>query len=397
VGRWAKGRSLGCALALAASSCTSEGASKNGQAARLSADAAGSDAVAQAPLDRGPAAPEGSAGSVATVHYMGRFDWRDPAGPRFAWPGTGIAATFVGTGLEATLSDTGHDILAVAIDGATPRAVATAGAGKVYTLASKLAPGQHTVVLTKRTEASVGVEQLLALTPLGGALVPSPPLFTRRIEFIGDSIVCGYGVLGTDCRFSPETEDEGSAFGAIASAALHAQRTVIAYSGKGMYRDIRGSTVDQMPVLFNRVLPDDPTSLWDFAAPAPDVVVIELSSNDFTGGDPGDVFERAYVAFLQQLRRRYPHAYVLCALSSMVTGPDRTNAADSIVGAVQMARSAGVTRVSTLEVPAARGTFFGFAEQLATDGYGCDGHPSLRTHLMMGQQLATAIPLVTGW
>jgi lysophospholipase L1-like esterase len=335
VQRWS--RSLGCALlALGVSRCTSEGASKNGQAARINpVDAGATDAAVQAPVVH-------AARTVATVHYLGRFDWRDPAGPRFAWPGTGIAATFLGTGLQATLADTGHDILAVAIDGGTPKAVPTAGPGKVYTLASNLTAGQHTVVLTKRTEASVGVEQLLALTPQGGAIVPSPAPFTRRIEFIGDSIACGYGVLGADCHFSPETEDEGVAFGAIAATALHAQRSVIAYSGKGMYRDDRGSTVDQMPVLFNRVLPDDPTSTWDFSAPPPDVVVIELSSNDFTGGDPGEAFERAYVAFLQQLRRRYPGAYVLCALSTMVTGPDRTNAADSIVSAVQMARSAGL-------------------------------------------------------
>jgi hypothetical protein len=81
----------------------------------------------------------------------------------------------------------------------------------------------------------------------------------------------------------------------------------------------------------------------------------------------------------------------------MVTGPDRTNAADSIVSAVQMARSAGLSRISTLEVPAGTGTSFGFAEQLATDGYGCDSHPSIRTHLLMGRQLAAAIPLVTAW
>jgi hypothetical protein len=67
------------------------------------------------------------------------------------------------------------------------------------------------------------------------------------------------------------------------------------------------------------------------------------------------------------------------------------------VSAVQMARAAGITRVSTLQVGSPEGTAFGFAEQLATDGYGCDGHPSIRTQLLMGRQLAAAIPLVTGW
>ncbi len=366
-------------------------------------DAAAFDAAAQPPLLGAVAGaahdsrPETGPAPMAMMHYMGRFDRRDPAGPRFAWPGTGIAVTFQGTGIQATLADTGNDILVVVIDGGAPKAIATGGNAKVYTLASNLPAGQHTLVLTKRTEASVGVEQLLRLTPQGGALVPSPEPFTRRIEFVGDSITCGYGDLGANCRFSPETEDETIAFGALAATALHAERSVIAYSGKGMYRDYNGSTADQMPALFNRVLPDDPTSTWDFSTPPPDVVVIELSSNDFMKGDPGDVFEHAYVGFLQQLRRRYPSAYVVCALSAMVTGPDRTNAADSIVSAVQMARAAGLTRVSTLEIPDASGTYLGFAEQLETDGYGCDGHPSIRTHLLMGTQLAAAVALVTGW
>ena len=36
------------------------------------------------------AAPDGGP-HVATIHYLGRFDTRDPAGPRFAWPGSAIA------------------------------------------------------------------------------------------------------------------------------------------------------------------------------------------------------------------------------------------------------------------------------------------------------------------
>lgn len=354
------------------------------------ADAGATDAAR--PTD-GATAP----GALATIHYLGRFDRRDPAGPRFAWPGTAIAATFRGTGIQATLSDTGDDVLVAAIDGAPPVAVPTSGAGKAYTLASNLPPGQHTLVLTKRTEANVGVEQLLGLAPLDGALVPSPDPFTRRIEFVGDSIMCGYGVLGTDCHFSPETEDETIAFPALAAAALHAQQTVIAYSCKGMVRDCFGATGDQMPVLFERTLPDDPTSAWDFGAPSPDVVVIELSSNDFTKGDPGEAFVRAYTGFLQQLRRHYRKAYVVAALSSMVTGPDRTTSADEVLRAVQTARAAGDARISTLGVASPGGTSFGFEEQLATDGYGCDGHPSIRTHRLMGAQLAAAIPLVTGW
>jgi lysophospholipase L1-like esterase len=366
---------------------------------------AGGDALesgGSASIDSGPSPDTGQESgttTLATIHYLGRFDTRDAAGPRFAWPGTAIAATFQGTGIQATLSDTGTNYLVVALDGGTPTVVATSGSNKTYTLASNLPAGQHTLVLTKRTEANVGVEQLLALTPQGGVLVPSPDPFTRRIEYVGDSITAGYGDIGAgpDCHFSADTEDETVAYGALAAAALDAQQTVIAYSGKGMYREYGGSTTDQMPVLWNRTLPDDSTSTWGFTTPSPDLVVINLSSNDFATGDPGNAFVQAYSTFLQTLRQHYPNAYVVCALAATMTEPNRTTAAGYIQGVVQQARSAGDTRVSTLQIPGEGGMIFGFATQLASDGYGCDYHPSTKTQSLMGAQLAAAIPAIVGW
>jgi lysophospholipase L1-like esterase len=341
----------------------------------------------------------GTLPTLSTIHYLGRFDTRDPAGPRFAWPATAIAATFQGTGIQATLSDTGTNYLVVVVDGGAPTVVATTGSNKTYTLASNLPAGQHTLVLTKRTEANVGVEQLLALTPQGGALVPSPEPFRRRIEYVGDSITCGYGDLGAgpDCHFSADTEDATIAYGSLAAAALDSQQTAIAYSGRGMYREYGGSTTNQMPVLWTRTLPDDPTSTWGFTTPAPDLVVINLSSNDFATGDPGNAFVQAYSMFLQTLRQHYPNAYVVCALAATMTEPNRTIAAGYIQGVVQQARNAGDTRVSTLQLPGDGGAFFGFATQLASDGYGCDYHPSAKTQSLMGMQLTGAIPAIVGW
>jgi lysophospholipase L1-like esterase len=337
--------------------------------------------------------------ALAAIHFLGRFDTRDAAGPRFAWPGTAIAATFQGTGVDVTLSDSGMNYLVVAIDGGSPTALATSGTSKTYTLAQNLAAGQHTVVLTKRTEANVGVEQLLALTPQGGALVPSPDPFSRRIEYVGDSISCGYGDLGDGpgCPFSAATEDETVAYGAVAAAALDAEQSVIAYSGKGMYRDYSGSTTDQMPALFDLALPDDATSAWGFTTPPPDVVVINLSTNDFATGDPGSPFVDAYSAFVHQLREHYPSAYIVCTASPMLDDPNRSTAAGYIQGIVQQVRAAGDMRVSTLEIPGDGGSFFGFAPQLASDGYGCDYHPTVKTHALMGTELAAALPAIIGW
>ncbi len=152
-----------------------------------------------------------------------------------------------------------------------------------------------------------------------------------------------------------------------------------------------------MPVLFELALPDDSTSTWGFTTPPPDVVVINLSTNDFATGDPGSAFVDAYSAFVHQLRQHYPSAYVVCTESPMLGDPNRTIAAGDIQGVVQQVRAAGDTRVSTLEIPSDGGSFFGFAAQLVSDGYGCDYHPTVKTHALMGAQLAAALPAIVGW
>lgn len=411
------GGRVGACLAIAAWGCNGGGATNaskpggEGGTSALDGAAPAADGSATAGDDGGPGATPATGATAdasapapsATIHYLGRFDTRDPAGPRFAWPGSAIAATFDGTGITATLTDSGTNSFAVVVDGQAPANLATAGANKTYTLAANLPSGRHTVVLTKRTESFVGVVQLLALTPTStstaAALVASPDPFTRRIEFVGDSITCGYGDLGDgpSCSFSDATEDETVAYGALAAAQLDAQQTVLAYSGRGMYRDGSGSTTNQMPVLFGLTLPDDPTSTWAFATAAPDVVVINLSTNDFATGDPGAAFTSAYVTFLQQVRRRYAGAYVLCALSPMLDGANRTASASYIQSAVSTVRAAGDTRVSMLEYPAEGGTAQEFDVQLASSGYGCDYHPSTRTHQIMATALVAAIRHVTGW
>src|ERR1019366_2728701 len=96
--------------------------------------------------DATPGGADAGAPVLATVHFLGRFDTRDAAGPRFAWPGSAIAATFQGTGITVSLTDTGTNDFAVVVDGAAPVKLATAGKSKTYSLASNLTAGQHTVV-----------------------------------------------------------------------------------------------------------------------------------------------------------------------------------------------------------------------------------------------------------
>jgi lysophospholipase L1-like esterase len=331
---------------------------------------------------------------LALVHFLGRFDTRQE-GARFSWPGSGIAASFEGTGVDVTLEDTGADFFSIVVDGGAPGTLATSRGTGTYSLASGLAGGRHSIVLTKRTESFVGVARYLGLTVHAGAPVPSPDPFSRRIEYVGDSITCGYGDLGADatCGFSPQTEDETRAYGALVAADLHAQQTVVAYSGVGLMRNRDGSTRDLMPVRFERALADEPTSRWTFEGPPPDVVVIGLGTNDFAMGDPGTGFVEAYVAFIRKVRGQYASAQIVCTLGPMLRDSpppgtmSRTQAGVYIEEAVKEARAAGDARVR----------YLAFDEQQARDGYGCDWHPSLATHRLMAAKLGALVREITGW
>lgn len=329
------------------------------------------------------------AGPPESIHYLGRFDTSDPAGARFAFPGSAIAATFQGTGVDVTLDDAGDNYFAVSIDGAAATTVHTQGGG-TFGLADGLVAGQHTVSLTKMTESYQGIVQLKALTPKNGAIVPTPFPFSRRIEMIGDSITCGYGDLGKGpgCTFSADTEDETHAWGAVAAASLGAMHTAIAYSGKGMLRNYDGSTTDVMPQIWKRTFADDGTSTWDTSRYTPDVVVIDLGTNDFAKGDPTDAFVTAYEAFVAELRAAYPNAFIVCAVGTMLGGADHDTAFGYVTAVAKASNDAGDAKVSALDL----GT-----QDANTDGIGCDSHPSVATHAKMAAKLVAHVKSLTGW
>lgn len=325
----------------------------------------------------------GSAAHHATetedIHLIGRFD----AQQRFAWPGTQIATRFSGDAIAVDLEDGGGNWFVATIDG-KPRPPFVAPAGRATTtLATGLTPGTHDLVLARRTESSFGPTTFHGFP---GATLVATPRPTRLIEIIGDSITCGYGVLGTsECSFSPDTEDETSAWGALAAADLHAAHVAISYSGYGMYRDYTGDTTKNMPDRYGRVIADDPSSTWTWSY-RPDVIVIELGTNDFNPGDPGQPYVDAYISFVKQLHERFVRVPILLATSPMAEGDKRVAMHDALL-AVSAAMSAE-------HIP---GTIVDLAEQAAGDGYGCDHHPSTKTQRKMAAALVAAIRTETGW
>jgi hypothetical protein len=83
---------------------------------------------------------------------------------------------------------------AVIIDGGEPTVLQLSKNQTEYVLASNLPKGNHTVEVFKRTESNVGKVDFMGFTlPKGTTIIEPAPLPKRKIEFIGNSITCGYG------------------------------------------------------------------------------------------------------------------------------------------------------------------------------------------------------------
>ena len=329
--------------------------------------------------------------SNTDVLFIGRFDTSDPAGPKFAWSATTIKANFQGTGISVNLKSSGDNWFNVIIDGIVQTPInVPSGTASSFTLASGLANRNHTVELVKRTEANVGDTQFLGFTVMDGSLLAPPAASSRRIEFIGDSITCGYGNEGTSQYQSFTTKNENAylAYGALTARLLGADPISVSWSGKGVINNYDGGTTDLMPSLYSRILPYNTTPEWDSSQWIPQVVVLNLCANDFNIGIPDrTAFTTEYASFVGRIRDQYPNAHIYCALGPTLYGGDLTSARDYISTVVTQKNSSGDQNVHFIEFPM----------QNASNGYGEDWHPSVKTHELMANKLASQIRIDLGW
>jgi lysophospholipase L1-like esterase len=331
------------------------------------------------------------------LQYTGRVEVSS-ASAVFSHPGVSIQVRFEGDALELLLKDYGAggagstNHYQVTVDGGAPVKLAVRASQTVYELAKELPPGEHTVELIKLTETSVGRSELQGFRVHGRLLAPLARR-TPRLEFIGDSITCGYGTEvaileahNPTTGFHSINQNVTKAYGWLAARELGAEAVTVCYSGRGVYRNNSGGTTGTVPQLYEHVLPEQSAPRWDFTRYTPDIVVINLGTNDFLAGTPdGTRFMSAYKDFLTRLRGHYPQARLICAVGPMLS--DAWPA-----GQYQWSTLHGWVSSVVNDFNArgdARVHYLAFERQ--TEPYGEDWHPSATTQAAMATRLASFI------
>ena len=271
--------------------------------------------------------------------------------------------------------------------------------------------GVHTYTILKLSESdnsSVGILELESygtMTADDGDAVGLIPTEEKRlkVEFIGDSITCGYGVEGRlGETFTTETENFMKAWPYLTAKKLNADYSAVSKSGAGLISGYTDSGERNLDNIFTgyydlmgctrygidgTVGPKD--FEYDFSL-EPDLILIMLGTNDISYCRPVDeegrprlpaaeekerrkAFYTAYKKFVKHVREKNPLSKIVCSLGILGDGLN-----EEVNMAVSELRAEGDQRIFWLPVK----------PQNSADGYGTDYHPSQITQKKLAETVA---------
>lgn len=172
---------------------------------------------------------------------------------------------------------------------------------RTMTVAEFATDGTHTIRVVKQTEAQKSLCVLRSIG-LAGTIEEKPADRDMYLEFIGDSITCGFGNL-TDVS-NPDSqnalyEDATQAFPFLTAEKLGADISVLGCSGMGAAKGYTGFTAKDY-ITANSYFRSAQV-LYDFAR-VPDYVIINLGTNDSANQATKAEFQDAVRALVAQVR-----------------------------------------------------------------------------------------------
>jgi hypothetical protein len=322
------------------------------------------------------------------IQYTGRIDFTNPKEPVFWAPGVYIKAKYKGTSCVVALNDemlwgNSKNYIELVIDDTILQRVQTTGSVNNIVVGENLPYGEHTILVCKNTESSIGYLKFLGFRC--EELLPLPEKPIRKMEFIGNSITCGTGSdlseIACDVNQWYDQHNAYLSYGPRTARNLNAQWHLSSVSGIGMIHSCCDMTVVIKDV-FGCIGLNQNNKAWNFENYIPDVVTISLGQND--GVQDSTAFCSAYVSFIKTIRGHYPNADIICLTSPM--------ADDYLLGYMKKYINGIVNQLNTEGDNKVHKFFFS-----RSFNNGCGGHPDIDDHKLIADELTAYLQSELGW
>jgi hypothetical protein len=310
------------------------------------------------------------------------------------WPGVYFEAAFVGTSVALRFDDEANNYRLL-IDDLRP--VEILRPGKAILRVTALASGPHRLRLEKVTESGNERGSFLGFYIEQGSTPMSVHPRQRKIEFIGDSSVTGYGArsekqacTSDEVRIMTDTQ---FAYGALVAKHYDADYQINAISARGVVRNYAGILPDAtIPLVYPYTFLDK-SMPYNAGAWQPQVIFIKLNA-DFVGdlrpgerwnsfGEVVQEYAGGLGAFIAELHGRSPSAsFWIWWFDPQDLGDTQTRSAfDEVQRLVtKAAQEAGVRRLEFLPVSNA-----------GLERTACDAHYSLNDHQELARRITRSI------
>lgn len=279
-----------------------------------------------------------------------------------------VEFTFFGTSLSLKTTSS-NAYLRAEIDGEPKEERFSVSSTQTLSLASGLSEKIHTVRVLKCSDLNDSRVRVQSVST-DGTFLKCASKSDLKIEFIGDSITSGYGVLGKsgDAR-TVGNSDATSSYAYLTARALEADYSVVSLSGICVKAYLYHRNMNMLTLYDQVSLVETKADEQKFDA---DFVVLNLGTNDGsyikTHSGYTSEFSNDYLALLKKIRKKRKNAKIVCVYGMMGTDPTVQN---------------GI-----------RSAMFGlndpnvYYKNFTADGSGANGHPSKSAAIRASETLS---------
>lgn len=322
------------------------------------------------------------------------------AGAEFIYTGKKLDITIVGDGASTAGNADNYARVAIYVDKERVIDDMLDEKEKTYTAFESDSEKSVNVQIIKLSECAMSTIGIKPIKLGEGEKIEPAKAKDLKIEFIGDSITCGYGVDDPDKEhhFKTSTEDVTKAYAYKTAQALDADYSMVSISGYGIisgYTDSGKKPEQTIPQYYDKLgfsYNKFADSLevagleWNFDNYKPDIVVINLGTNDMSYAKNEMTqaeFEEGYIEFLKQVRSHNPDSYIFCTYGVMGNTLIRSikNVCD------KYSEETGDNKVTFFTLP---------MQDENKNGIVADWHPSEATHEICAQRAVKTIKETLG-